>query len=58
MRTKTKVPKCPECKKSTKVFLVTYRENGNPNNPKDWEGYECERCNCVVKEIYNRDAED
>ena len=46
-----KKPKCKQCKKSDKVTLVQY---GDPDKIVIvWEGYECERCNCVVKELFN-----
>ena len=41
---KEKIPICQECHKKDKVVKITY-ENW-------WLGYECERCYCVVKEIY------
>lgn len=43
-------PKCKECRRADKVVLVIYGPNSNPV----WKGYECERCNCVVKELFNR----
>jgi hypothetical protein len=42
-------PKCEMCGKSDKVVVAIYGRRRNPV----WKGYECERCNCVVKELLN-----
>jgi len=42
-------PKCNECGKSDMVVFITY------GKPVVWEGYECERCNCVVKTIWEEE---
>ena len=42
-------PKCKQCKKSDKIVYSIYGDKVAPV----WEGYECERCWCVVKEVFN-----
>ena len=49
-----KKPKCNQCKKQDKVVLIQYEQSIDSNKSGIvWEGYECERCNCVVKELFN-----
>ena len=47
---KNPIPKCQECNKKDKVVLSTY------GKPVVWEGFECERCYCVVKTIWEENA--
>ena len=42
-------PVCSQCKRKDKIKKVHYGCNESPV----WIGYECERCYCVVKELFN-----
>jgi len=42
-------PTCQKCNKKDKVVKVRYQ--------RQWLGWECERCYCVVKEIFHTNEE-